>query len=197
MNKASLKKAVCIGFAAWAGVMGVAQAQMATYKIDPSHTKAIFETKHFGTSTNRGQWDKTEGEVMLDKTAKTGKVDITIDMASINTGVGGFNNHLRGADFFDVANHPSAKFVGTGFKFEGDKVTEIAGNLTIRGKTNPATLKATSFNCYDHPMLKREVCGGDFETVIKRSLFDINWGLANRAAADDIRVVIQAEAVKQ
>ena len=196
MNNA-LKKAVCIGIAAWAGVMSVAQAQMATYKIDPSHTKAIFETKHFGTSTNRGQWDKTEGEIMLDKTAKTGNVDITIDMASINTGIVAFNNHLRGADFFDVVNHPNAKFVGSAFKFEGDKVTEIAGNLTIRGKTNPATLKATSFNCYDHPMLKREVCGGDFETVIKRSLFDINWGLANRAAADDIRVVIQAEAVKQ
>lgn len=180
-----------------AGATGAVQAQSATYKIDPTHTKAIFETKHFNTSTNRGQWDKTEGEVVLDKAAKTGKVDITIDMASINTGVGGFNNHLRGADFFDVVKHPTAKFVGTGFKFEGEKVTEIAGNLTLLGVTQPVTLKATHFNCYDHPMLKREVCGGDFETVVKRSLFGMNWGLANRAAADDIRVVIQAEAVKQ
>lgn len=178
-------------------VAGAVQAQSASYKIDPNHTKAIFEAKHFGTSTNRGQWDKTEGDISLDKTAKSGKVDITIDMASINTGIGAFNDHLKGVDFFDVANHPTAKFVGDKLTFADGKVTEVAGKMTIRGKTNPAVLKATSFNCYDHPVLKREVCGGDFETIIKRSAFDINWGIANRAVSDDIKVTIQAEAVKQ
>ncbi|MEO5658728.1 MAG: YceI family protein [Polaromonas sp.] len=176
---------------------GTLHAESATYKIDPNHTKAMFEVKHFGTSTNRGRWDKTEGEISLDKAAKTGKADITIDMASINTGIGAFNDHLKGVEFFDVATHPTAKFVGDKFTFAADKVTEVAGNLTIRGKTHPAVLKATNFNCYENPKLKREVCGGDFETVIKRSAFDINWGIADRAAADDIKVTIQAEAIKQ
>ena len=176
---------------------GVASAESATYKIDPTHTNATFETRHFGTSTNRGRWDKTEGEVTLDMVAKTGKADIRIDMASINTGTAPFNNHLKNADFFDVGNHPSATFAGDQFKFDGDKLTEVSGTLTLRGKTQPATLKAVNFNCYQHPMLKREVCGGDFETIVKRSEFGINWGLANKAAADDIKVVIQVEAVKQ
>ena len=191
-----MKKSQAVLLAAVFAV-GSAYAQTATYKVDTTHTRAVWEAKHFGTSTNHGHWDKTEGEISLDKTAKTGKAEIIIDMASINTGVAPFNNHLKSADFFDVANHPTAKFVGDKFKFEGDKVTEVAGTMTIRGKTNPAVLKAIGFNCYEHPAIKREVCGGDFETVIKRSLYDINWGLANRATSDDIKVSIQVEAVKQ
>jgi len=174
-----------------------AAAQSAVYKVDPMHTKAIWEAKHFGTSTNRGQWDKTDGEITLDKAAKSGKVDVTIDMSSINTGIAAFNSHLKGADFFDVANHPTARFVGDKLKFEGDKIVEVAGNMTVRGKTNPAVLKATLYNCYENPRLKREVCGGDFETVIKRSAYDVNWGLAEKFTADDIKVTIQVEAIKQ
>lgn len=176
---------------------GAVQAQSAQYRIDPNHTRAIFEAKHFGTSTNRGQWERSEGEITLDKTAKTGKVDITLDMNSISTGVAAFNNHLKNADFFDVANHPTAKFSGDKFTFDGDRLVEVAGNLTLRGKTNPIVIKAVHFGCYNHPTLKREVCGGDFETVITRSAFDVNWGLANRATSDDIKVIIQVEAIKQ
>ena len=189
-----MKKAL-VALAVLGACLGV-QAQSNTYKIDPTHTAAAWEAKHFGTSTNRGQWDKTEGDITLDKTAKSGKVDITIDMASINTGIAPFNTHLKGPDFFDVTNHPTARFVGDKFKFDGDKVTEVSGNLTIRGKTNPAVLKATSYNCYENPRLKREVCGGDFETVIKRSAYDVNWGIAEKFTADDIKVTIQVEAVK-
>jgi polyisoprenoid-binding protein YceI len=181
-------------------VLGVclgAQAQSSTYKIDPQHTAAAWEAKHFGTSTNRGRWDKTDGEIVLDKAAKTGKVDITIDMNSINTGIAPFNGHLKGADFFDVTNHPTAKFVGDSFKFEGDKLVSVSGNMTIRGKTNPAVLTATAYNCYENPRLKREVCGGDFETVVKRSTYGINWGIAEKFTSDDIKVTIQVEAVKQ
>lgn len=176
---------------------GGAQAQPAQYKIDTTHTKAMWEAKHFGTSTNRGSWDKYEGDVTLDKTAKTGKVELTIDMATINTGIAPFNAHLKKEDFFNVEKFPTAKFVGDKFKFEGDKVVEVAGNLTMLGKTNPVTLKAVGFNCYDNPFFKREVCGGDFEVVVKRSLFDLNWGLASKATSDDIKVTIQVEAIKQ
>lgn len=185
---------LAIGAFVWAGA---AQAQPAQYKIDTTHTKALWEAKHFGTSTNRGSWDKYEGDVTLDKAAKTGKVDLTIDMASVNTGVAPFNAHLKKEDFFNVEKFPTAKFVGDKFKFEGDKVTEISGNLTLLGVTSPVTLKALGFNCYENPFIKREVCGGDFEAVVKRSLFGLNWGLANKATSDEIKVTIQVEAVKQ
>ncbi len=72
----------------------------------------------------------------------------------------------------------------------------MAGTLTMLGKTNPVTLKANKFNCYEHRMLKREVCGGDFETVIQRSQWGMNYG-SNFGFADNVRLVVQVEAIKQ
>ena len=173
-----------------------AQAQTATYAIDPTHTFATFEISHFGTSTNRGRFDKKSGSVQLDKAAKTGKLDISIDTSSINTGTAAFDKHLQSKDFFNAAEFPTARFVGDKFSFNGDKVSEISGNLTLLGKTNPVTLKATNFNCYINQMLKVEVCGGDFETTIVRSQYGVNWGL-NFGFSDAVRLVVQAEAIKQ
>jgi polyisoprenoid-binding protein YceI len=175
---------------------GAAWAQPATYAIDPTHTFATFEISHFGTSTNRGRWDKKEGTVQFDRAGKSGRVELTIDVASINTGTAAFDKHLRGPDFFDVEKYPTARFVGERFVFQGDKVSEVGGTLTLMGKTHPVTLKATHFNCYQHPMLKREICGGDFETTIDRSLYGINYGL-QFGFPKEVRVVIQVEAVKQ
>ena len=172
-----------------------AQAQATTYQIDPTHTFAYFEITHFGASTNRGRFDKKEGMVQLDRAAKSGKVEVTLDMSSISTGVENFNKHLQSADFFDAAKFPTAKFVGDKFSFDGDKVSEVAGTLTMRGQTHPVTLKATNFNCFNHPMIRREVCGGDFTTTIKRSQWGITYG--PQVAPDDVRLLIQIEAVKQ
>lgn len=177
-------------------VTSITSAQTASYNIDPTHTFVTFEAKHFGVSTNRGRWDKKEGTISFDRAAKTGKAEITIDMASINTGTGPFDGHLKSADFFDVANFPTAKFVGTGFKFEGDKVVEVAGELTMRGKTNPVTLKATSFGCYTNQRISREVCGGDFEATIQRSQWGVSFGVANNAIPDNVKLQIQVEAIK-
>ncbi len=174
---------------------GAAQAQSATYAIDPTHTQVVFEAKHYGVSTNRGRWDKKEGTVTLDKAAKTGKVELTIDMASVSTGIGPFDGHLKSKDFFAAEEFPTAKFVGDKFTFNGDKVASVAGELTLRGKTNPVTLTATSFGCYENARLKREVCGGDFETTIQRSQWGMGYGLPG--IPDSVRLLIQVEAIKQ
>jgi polyisoprenoid-binding protein YceI len=194
-----LTKTIASAIALSATVLATSQvqAQSATYAIDPTHTFVNFEVKHFGTSTNRGRWDKKEGSITIDRAAKTGKAEINIDMASINTGTAPFDGHLKSADFFDVANNPTGKFVGTNFKFDGDKVVEVSGDLTLRGKTGPVTLKSVGFSCYQHPRLQREVCGGDFETTIQRSLWGISFGVANNAIPDMVRLEIQVEAVKQ
>jgi polyisoprenoid-binding protein YceI len=185
-----------IAAAVLAATPGTGHAQSATYAIDPTHTFATFEALHFGTSTNRGRFGKNSGTVQFDRAGKTGKVELTLDMSAISTGVAPFDGHLRGADFFDVANHPTATFVSDKFSFNGNNVSEVSGTLTLRGKSAPVTLKAVRFNCFDHPMLKREVCGGDFETTLKRSQWGINWGLT-MGVPDDTRVVIQVEAVRQ
>jgi polyisoprenoid-binding protein YceI len=173
-----------------------AQAQSATYAIEPTHTFVTFEIDHFGTSTNRGRFDKKEGTVQFDRAGKSGKVDITIDTTSINTGTAPFDGHLKSAEILNVAAHPTARFVSDKFVFDGDKVKEVTGQFTLMGKTNPVTLKATKFNCYMSPMIKREVCGGDFEATIKRSQWGASYGI-NYGFSDDMRLVVQVEAVKQ
>ena len=191
MNKISLLAiAAALGFAA------AAHAESATYAIEPSHTNATFEITHFGTSTNRGRFNKATGSVTLDKTAKTGALDVTIDTTSLDTSTAAFTKHISGDEMLNVAAFPTAHFVASKFTFNGDKVTEVAGNLTLMGKTNPVVLKAQNFNCYNSPMIKREVCGGDFDTTLVRSQYGVTYGL-NYGFPDNVHLVIQVEAVKQ
>ena len=175
---------------------GAAQVQAAGYAIDPAHTYVTFEIGHFGTSTNRGRFDKKEGTIEFDRAGKSGKVDIVVDTTSVNTGFAAFNKHLQSADLFNAEKFPTMKFVADKFSFTGDKVTEVTGALTLLGKTHPVTLKATNFNCYDSPMLKREVCGGDFEATIDRTAYGMNYGI-DWGFPKNVRLVVQVEAVKQ
>ncbi len=174
---------------------GAAQAQSATYVVEPTHTFVTFEAKHFGTSTNRGRFDKKEGTITIDPAAKTGKAEITIDMASINTGTAPFDGHLKSKDFFNAAEFATAKFVGDKFEFDGSKVKSVTGTLTMLGKTNPVTLTAENYGCYDHPRLKVQVCGGDFNTTIQRSQWGMGYGIP--FVPDAVKLVIQVEAIKQ
>jgi polyisoprenoid-binding protein YceI len=171
------------------------QAAPVTYALDPTHTFVTFEAKHFGTSTNRGRFDKKSGSVTIDTAAQTGQVDITLETGSINTGTAAFENHLKSKDFFNAEAFPQATFKSTKVVFEGDKVSSVVGNLTLLGKSQTVTLKANYFGCYDNPMLKRQVCGGDFETTIQRADFGMSYGLP--FIPNDIKLVIQVEAVKQ
>ena len=175
---------------------GIAQAEPASYAIDPTHTFVTFEISHFGAAMNRGRFDKKEGSVQLDKAAKSGKVEISFDATSVNTGTPAFDKHLQSADLFNAAQHPKISFVSDKFSFNGDKVSEVSGQLTLLGKTAPITLKANQFNCYQSPMLKREVCGGDFEATIDRTQWGMNYGV-EWGFPKNVRLVVQVEAVKQ
>jgi polyisoprenoid-binding protein YceI len=174
-----------------------AHAEIATYTIEPTHTFASFEISHFGTSTNRGRFDKKEGTVQFDRAAHVAKVDVTVDIGSLNTGYDAFTKHLKSAEILDAAQYPTAHFVGDKAVFDGENnLTEVSGLLTLHGKTQPVTFKADHFNCYLNPMLKREVCGGDFEANLVRSQFGVDYGL-KFGSPDAMRLVIQVEAIKQ
>jgi polyisoprenoid-binding protein YceI len=178
------------------GFAAAASAEPATYVLEPTHTFVTFEISHFGTSTNRGRFDKKQGTVVLDRAGHTGKLDVVVDTTSLNTGTDAFTKHISSEEMLDVAKYPTAEFHGDKFTFNGDKVAEISGNLTLHGKTNPVTLKAQNFNCYQNPMLKHEVCGGDFDATIVRSQYGVSYGL-NYGFPDAMHLVIQVEAVKQ
>jgi len=181
--------AVC---AAWAAPV---QAQTPNYAIDPTHTFVNYENGHYGTTTNRGRFSTKDGTLYFDRAGRAGKVEVIIDISSVNTGVDFLNRQIQGKDFFNVADFPTATFTSNKFVFDGDKVSEVQGQLTLKGQTHPVTLKATKFNCYTNPLVKREVCGGDFETTIQRSLWGVLWGL-QFGFEDAVKLIIQIEAIK-
>jgi polyisoprenoid-binding protein YceI len=172
------------------------QAQAASYSIDPTHTFATFEINHFNTSTNRGRFDKKEGTLEFDRATKTGKIAIDIFTGSVSSGTVFFDKFLTGFTLFDSATFPTARFVSETFNFEGDQLRDVSGTFTLLGKTHPLTLKATNFNCYTHPLLKREVCGGDFEATFDRSLYGMNYGLIF-GFSKNVHLLIQIEAIKE
>jgi polyisoprenoid-binding protein YceI len=191
--RAALGPAACLAAAlVWATP---ALAQAPNYAIDPTHTFVNYENGHYGTTTNRGRFSTKDGTLFFDRAGQTGKVEIIIDISSVNTGVDFLNRQIQGKDFFNVADFPTGTFVSDKFVFNGDKVSEVQGRLTLKGKTNPVVLKALKFNCYINPLMKREVCGGDFETSITRSQWDIIWGL-QFGFEDAVRLLIQVEAIK-
>jgi polyisoprenoid-binding protein YceI len=180
--------------AGWAWVVA-AQAQVPNYGIDPLHTFVNYENGHYGTTTNRGRFSMKDGTLYFDRAARDGKVEIVIDISSVNTGVDFLNRQIQGKDFFNVADYPTATFKSDKFVFEGDKVSEVQGQLTMKGQTHPVTLKAQKFNCYVNPLIKREVCGGDFETTILRSQWGVMWGL-QVGFEDAVKLIIQIEAIR-
>jgi polyisoprenoid-binding protein YceI len=172
-----------------------ARADTPNYAIDPTHTFVNYENGHYGTTTNRGRFSTKDGTLYFDRAARIGKVEVVIDITSVNTGVDFLNRQIQGKDFFNVADFPTGTFKSDEFVFNGDKVSEVRGQLTLRGQTHPVTLKSTKFNCYINPLVKREVCGGDFETTIQRSQWGVLWGL-QFGFEDAVKLLIQIEAIR-
>jgi polyisoprenoid-binding protein YceI len=171
-------------------------ADVSTYQLDPEHTYPSFEADHVGgLSVWRGKFDKSQGTVTLDRTAKTGTVEVATDIASVHTGSTKLDQNLQSQQFFDASKFPEASYKGT-IKFEGDKPTSIIGNLTMHGVTKPLTLTIDSFKCMPHPMLKREVCGVDAVGEFDRSDFGVDFGKAYGFSMKT-KVLISAEALKQ
>ncbi len=166
-----------------------------TFNIDAGHTAPRFEYSHFGYSMQQHRFDKTSGKIVLDRAARSGSVDVTIDTTSVNTGLALFNGHIQGADFFDTAKYPAITFKSTAVKFDGDKPVAIEGNLTIKGVTKPVTLTVTHFHTMPHPMLKKDAIGANAVAKIKRSEF--NMGKYAPNVGDDVTLTIAVEAVKE
>jgi polyisoprenoid-binding protein YceI len=181
--------------ALFAALAGSAMAVPVTYNVDGSHTFPRFSYSHFGYSTQLSSFRNTSGKVVLDAEARTGSVDITIDMKSVNTGFEDFNGHIQGEDFLDTAKFPTASFKSTKVVFEGDKPKSIDGQLTIKGVTRPVTLTVTSFQAMPHPMVKKPALGANAFITIKRSEF--NAGKYAPYVGDDVRIDIAIEAIAQ
>lgn len=163
-----------------------------TFSIEPSHTYPSFEADHMGISVWRGKFTKTSGTVVLDRAAKTGSVDITVDTSSVDFGHAKMNEHAKTPDMFNVAKFPNATFKGK-LKFEGDTPVAAEGDFTLLGVTKPMTLKISKFKCIPHPFFKKEACGADASASFQRSDFGLNYGLP--MFSPEVKLAIQVEAI--
>ncbi|MEO8007918.1 MAG: YceI family protein [Betaproteobacteria bacterium] len=185
----------CLLAAVIAGSALPAIAAPDNYTIDPTHTYPSIEFSHMGMSVWRGKFNKTTGWVSLDRAARTGTVEVVIDISSINFGLAAMDEKARSDDFFDAAKFPTATYRGM-VHFAGDKPDIVNGQITIRGVTRPATLKINLFNCMPHPMLKREVCGADAEGELNWSEYGMKLSQYGQGDAGKVHLRIQVEAIK-
>ena len=174
---------------------GAAAAAPETFVIDGTHSYPRFSYNHFGYSTQISRFNNTSGKIVLDKEARTGSVDVVIDMKSVDTGYAVFNGHLQGEDFFDTEKFATATFKSTKVRFEGDKPVAVDGNLTIKGVSKPVTLALSSFQLMAHPMLKKDAIGANATTKISRTEF--NAGKYAPYVGDEVTIDIAVEAIKE
>lgn len=166
-----------------------------TYTLDGTHTLPRFSYSHFGYSTQLSRFDKTSGKIVIDRQAKSGSVDVTIDTTSVNTGYPLFNEHIQGVDFLNTAKYPTAKFTSNQLKFKGEQLVAVDGTLTLKGISKPVTLTVTSFQCMPHPMLKKDACGANATAVVNRT--DFNMGKYAPNVGDEVTITIPVEAIKE
>lgn len=180
--------------ALFAATMAAPAFAAETYTIDPNHTLPVYEINHFGWSTQRGRFNKVSGKITLDRSAKTGSMQVTIDVASVDSGVAKLDEHLRSEDFFDVAKHPTMSFKADKIVFEGDKPKAVPGQFTLLGVTKPLTLTLSSFHCAPNPFAKKDACGADAVATIKRSDFGMTTYVPG--LGDEVKLLINVEAFK-
>ncbi len=187
-----MKKTLISAILATSSVFAFAAPE--SYTIDSTHTYPSFAVNHLGFSTARGVFEKTTGKVVIDRAAKKGSIDISIDTASLNTNLGKRDEHLKSADFFNVAQYPTMTFKSDKLKFKGDKLVGVDGELTLLGVTKPVSLKVSNSTFGDHPMMKKAWAGADASATIKRSEFGMSTYVP--AVGDEVSITLQIEAMK-
>lgn len=187
-------RALIAGLSAAIAIPAVAQE---TYIIDPVHSQPGFEARHLGFSLQHvGSFAKQAGKVTLDRAARKGTIDVTIETASVRSFDPRLDAALKGDKFFDVEKYPTMTFKSSRMTFDGDRVVGADGELTMLGVTKPVSLKVANFTCGENPFNKKPMCGAEVTANIKRSEWGMTAGIPF-APADDIRIIIPIEAYRE
>ncbi|QDX81547.1 hypothetical protein B9N43_09985 [Denitratisoma sp. DHT3] len=164
------------------------------YRIDPTHTFPSFAVSHLGFSHHRGRFDRSEGTIALDLAAGRGRIEVSIDAASINTGDPALEKVLREANFLDADRYPTIRFSGDRFYFRDGIPSGVDGALTLRGVTRPLGLAINHFHCGLHPLTRKQTCGANAVTILRRSEFGMTHLVP--LVGDEVRIEIQIEATR-
>ena len=171
---------------------GISLADAAEYIIDPTHTYASFEIDHHGFSLQRGWFNQTSGVIDFDPAAKTGRVDITIAVASLDTGMAKRDEILRGENWFKASDFPHILFRSEQLEFTDDKLTAVDGQLVMLGEIRPLRVEIVRFKCGLNLANRKRGCGADAFGVLRRSEFGMEQGIP--FIGDEVRLRIQVEA---
>lgn len=171
-----------------------------TWQIDPTHSHVEFAVRHLMISTVKGRFGDVSGTVQVDA-ADPAKaiVDVTINVASIDTREAQRDTHLRSTDFFDVERVPTMRFKSTRISTAGDDL-KVTGDLTIRDVTRQVTLTVTPEGQGKDPW-GGERAGYSAKGKVNRSDFGLTWNQALETGGvvvgDEIKISIDVELVKQ
>lgn len=174
-----------------------AGAEPARFRIDPEHLSIGFLVRHLGYADVLGQFLKAEGSFMFDEQARTlSDVRVSIDAASLFSNHKARDEHLRGKDFLNTAQHPAITFVGTAAEPTGERTGKVVGDLTMLGVTRPVTLDVTLNKTGLYPWIDNYVAGVSARTTIKRSDFGMMYAVENGWVGDEVQVIIEFEAIR-
>lgn len=184
---------IAIPLLALAAVANTAPALAAdSYTLDASHTAITWHINHFGFSNPSGKFMNVEGAVVLDeKNPADSKVNVTIPVGKVETGVAKLDEHIKGKDFFDVEKFPTATFVSEKVDVTGNDAAKVQGILTLHGVAKPVTLEV-KLNKLGENFFKKKTAGFTASTTIKRSDFGITNYLPG--LGDEVRIDIESEA---
>lgn len=175
-----------------------AAAQAAdTYAIDPVHPQVLFFVDHLGFSKSEGDFLKFDGSYRFDPADWGGaSVNVTIDTASLSMNDEAWDKHLKSPDFFNVEKYPQMTFRSTKVEKTGDNTGRIHGELTLLGVTRPVTLDVRFNKAAEFPMNKKFKTGFSATTTIKRSEWEMTYGLPF-GIGDDVEIRLEVEGFRQ
>ena len=165
-----------LAFASISFGFGAAAAHASTWDLDPSHTSVEFSVRHMMATTVKGQFEKVKGTLELDdKDLTKSTVEVTIDVASVNTHEAKRDGHLKSPDFFDVAKHPTATFKSTKVQKAGKNKLKVTGDLSLHGVTKPVVLEVEGPTEAFKTPFGTTVRGIHATGKIDRKDFEIGW----------------------
>ncbi|HBB6896702.1 TPA: YceI family protein [Legionella pneumophila] len=167
-------------------------AEPQTLTLDNQHTYVLWKVKHLGFSTQSGKW-YASGQLVLDKdNPQQGKVNVTIKVDDIVTGIPELDKHLKGKLFFDTKQFPTATFVSNRVEVMGKNKAKVYGMLTLHGVTKPIILNVILNKAGINLLNDRETAGFSATTSLKRSDYGIKALIPE--VGDDVEIEIEAEA---
>jgi len=180
----------------------LAAAQVTTWEIDSAHSGAHFSVKHMMVSTVRGDFGSLKGSIQIDEAdISRSSVEAVIDATTINTRVARRDEHLRSADFFDVANHPTITFRSKRVARSGGGGLQVVGDLTIRGNTREVALDVEGPTPPIKDQRGNARLGATATTRINRKEFGLTWNRALEAGGltvgDQVLITIDIEAINR